>query len=118
MDRAIFSARQLRCRQQFRPLGVSALLTENASDIAYLSGFEGEDSALLISRKAVTLITDGRYDEQARAQVRGVRIVVRKEAMSQAMVKQIRALPLWLGTGVKQYQPGETAVAEKLRYWA
>jgi N-acetylneuraminate synthase len=33
------------------------------------------------------------------------------------LVAAVRALPEWLGDGVKRIMPGEAAVAEKLRYW-
>ena len=34
------------------------------------------------------------------------------------LVQQIRALPRWLGDGIKTVTPDEQAVADKLRYWA
>lgn len=90
MHAKFLRARRLKCRKALRALGVGGLLTDSVSDVSYLSGFEGEDSALLITAKSITLITDGRYDEQARNEVRGARIVLRKGAMYKAMAAEIR----------------------------
>ena len=47
---------------------IDALLVTRPSDVRYLSGFTGEDSFLLVHRRGSVLLTDGRFDEQARAQ--------------------------------------------------
>src|SRR3982751_1957568 len=57
-----------------RKLG--ALLVTHLPDIRYLSGFTGSAGALLVTDSRAVFFTDGRYTEQARAQVQGVRIVI------------------------------------------
>ena len=44
---------------------IDALLVTNVENIAYLSGFTGGDSALLISARSQYIVTDFRYVEQA-----------------------------------------------------
>jgi len=46
------------------------------SNIRYLSGFTGSDAALLVTGGAAYLVTDGRYDIQARQEVRGAEVVI------------------------------------------
>ncbi len=78
-----------------------ALIT-HPQDVSYLSGFEGEDSFLLLAAGGVRsrgsehwgcLITDRRYDEQACRECPGIEIHVRKGPMVQAvgeLLKHIR----------------------------
>ncbi|MDX1815198.1 MAG: aminopeptidase P family N-terminal domain-containing protein, partial [Thermodesulfobacteriota bacterium] len=46
------------------------------SNIRYLTGFRGSDAALLVSPDGVVFVTDGRYAEQSRQEVRGAEIVI------------------------------------------
>ena len=46
------------------------------SNIRYLTGFRGSDAALLVSPDGVIFVTDGRYAEQSREEVRGAEIVI------------------------------------------
>lgn len=45
------------------------LLLSNLEDVRWCSGFTGSNGWLVISRDSTTLLTDGRYTEQARSQV-------------------------------------------------
>jgi Xaa-Pro aminopeptidase len=56
-----------RTRRDLARLNLDALLVSNPSNIFYLSNFPGHDSLLLITRSADYIITDFRYEEQARA---------------------------------------------------
>ena len=61
----------LRCSHvlsQLEPLGADAFLATDLTNVRYLSGFSGSNAALLISSKGSTLITDGRYRDQAAEQ--------------------------------------------------
>ncbi|NNG45621.1 MAG: aminopeptidase P family protein [Deltaproteobacteria bacterium] len=46
------------------------------TNIRYLTGFSGSDAVLLVSPEGVTFVTDGRYAEQSRQEVRGAEIVI------------------------------------------
>ena len=61
----------LRCSRiesQFELLAADGFLITNLTNVRYLSGFTGSNAALLMSPKNSTLITDGRYRDQAAAQ--------------------------------------------------
>jgi len=46
------------------------------TNIRYLTGFSGSDAVLLVSPEDVIFVTDGRYAEQSRQEVRGADIVI------------------------------------------
>lgn len=72
---------------------VRALLCVRMTNIRYLTGFTGSDALLLVSSDGVTFVTDGRYAEQSRAEVRDAEIAVtdRKWDEVRRRVRRIRA---------------------------
>jgi len=54
---------------------VGSLVVTQPANWYYLTGFTGEAGALVVSRRGVALITDGRFVAQARTETSGVRIV-------------------------------------------
>jgi Xaa-Pro aminopeptidase len=58
---------------------LDALLVTHLPNIRYLCGFTGTSGALVISEAKSVFITDGRYTEQARAEVRGARVVIARK---------------------------------------
>jgi Xaa-Pro aminopeptidase len=50
--------------------GCDALLVTNLTNVRYLTGFTGSAGMLLVRRDGLVLVTDGRYREQATAQLR------------------------------------------------
>lgn len=69
---------------------VGAFLVTKVEDVAYLSGFTGEDSFLLVLDGYACLLTDGRYGEQAAYECPGVEILVRKGPMAQAIADVLK----------------------------
>jgi len=59
----MFTDRLRRCRTAMRKHRISAYLVSNRRDGTYLTGFTGEDSAILILKKGVHVITDGRFEQ-------------------------------------------------------
>lgn len=59
----LIADRLRRCRRAMKKEGVGALLVTSRMDSFYLTGFTGEDSAVLIFPRAVHVISDGRFDE-------------------------------------------------------
>ena len=45
---------------------VNAVLVNKLANIRYFSGFTGDSTVLIITRKKNILVTDGRYTEQAK----------------------------------------------------
>lgn len=64
-------------RKARRQAALQALLVTDPPDVRYLSGFSGEDSFLLLGDGWAVLITDSRYDEQARGECGDIEIHVR-----------------------------------------
>src|SRR6266446_8593678 len=73
---------------------IDALLITKPTNWYYLTGFTGESGALVVSRKGTTLITDGRFMVQSRAEVSGGRIVQQKGSLFESVgrfLKETRA---------------------------
>jgi Xaa-Pro aminopeptidase len=64
---------------------LDALLITSRANWYYLTGFTGESGALVVSRKATSLITDGRFTVQARAETSGVRLVPQKGSLVESV---------------------------------
>lgn len=62
---------------------LNVLLISHLPNIRYLCGFTGSAGILVITPRECLLITDGRYIEQAKQEVRGARIkIVKKSALA------------------------------------
>lgn len=59
----LYRDRLARCRRKMKGAKLGALLITRSSDARYLTGFTGEDSALLVTNRDAHLISDGRFDE-------------------------------------------------------
>ncbi|HWY58243.1 MAG TPA: Xaa-Pro peptidase family protein [Terriglobales bacterium] len=63
-------------RTVFESNSLDALLVTHLPNIRYLCGFTGTSGVLAIFETGSVFLTDGRYREQARAEVQGARIVI------------------------------------------
>lgn len=68
---------------------VHALAISHVPDVSYLSGFSGDDSILLIGPDWGVLVTDGRYDEQARQECASIDIHIRRGKMTDAIAEAL-----------------------------
>jgi Xaa-Pro aminopeptidase len=68
---------------------LDALLVTHAPNVRYLCGFTGSSGVLIASERPV-LITDGRYTEQARHEVKGARVITAKIPAMAAAAEMIR----------------------------
>src|SRR5262245_47725548 len=79
-----YAQRLARLRAALAAQNLDAFLVTNPENRRYLSGFTGHDSgadsagALVVTGDQVTLITDGRYLEQAAHECPGLRVVKRE----------------------------------------
>ncbi len=71
-----------------------AILVAREPDLRYLTGFNGEDSMLIITVKRVFLLTDSRFTAQATQQCPWVTIVLRKGPMTTAVAQTCKKLKL------------------------
>ena len=53
-----------RCRRAYKKLGADAMLVTNDRDYFYLTGFTGEDSAVIVTSREVCVVTDRRFETQ------------------------------------------------------
>ena len=72
-------ARQQRLQKSLSPHRLDALLVTHLPNVRYLCGFTGSAGALLVSGTQSVFFTDGRYTDQARAEVQAARIVITRK---------------------------------------
>jgi Xaa-Pro aminopeptidase len=67
--------------QKLEELQVESMLVTHPADWYYLTGFTGEAGAAVITARGTTLITDGRFVGQAKAETTGVTVVQQKGSL-------------------------------------
>jgi Xaa-Pro aminopeptidase len=86
-----------RLRTVFDRNHLDALLVTHLPNIRYLCGFAGTSGALVISEKGSVFLTDGRYTEQARAEVQGARVMIVRKPPLAAAAEWLTAHSVQLG---------------------
>lgn len=71
-----YTGRQVRLQDVLKRSGLDALLVTHLPNIRYLCGFTGSAGVLLLAQSRAVFFTDGRYQEQARMEVRGPSVAV------------------------------------------
>lgn len=82
--------RRTRLMARVRKGGAAAMLITRPEDVAYLSGFGGEDSWLVVGPRWGCLITDGRFGEQAADECPGLGVHVRKVGLAAATAEVLK----------------------------
>jgi Xaa-Pro aminopeptidase len=93
-------ARQEALGRALEAEGLDGLLVTSRANIRYLTGFSGSAALVVVTRADVLLVTDFRYDEQARAEAGEVaRVVVEGTSVWDRFFKELPALGAltWLG---------------------
>ena len=83
-----------RCRAEMAKSNVAAYLLTNRPDHYYLAGFSGEDSAALVTPRAVWIISDGRFEESIRQECPWAKVTLRKDSLPQEIGKVCKRLKL------------------------
>src|SRR5467141_2549481 len=73
-----FPGRRSALASKLKESKLDCLLITSPASWYYLTGFTGESGALIVSPRATTLVTDGRFTVQAREETSGVRVVLQK----------------------------------------
>jgi Xaa-Pro aminopeptidase len=76
-----FADRRSALVQKLGALQVERLLVTHPADWYYLTGFTGDSGALVVTGRGTTLITDGRFVGQAKAETTGVAVVQQKASL-------------------------------------
>jgi Xaa-Pro aminopeptidase len=97
MDHAV---RILRLQAALADNRLDSLLVTHLANVHYLCGFTGSSAVLLVANRSCILFTDGRYREQAQAEVQGAKIVI-------ARGSPLLAAAEWLGARRAGSRPGE-----------
>jgi Xaa-Pro aminopeptidase len=87
--------------------GADALVVTHGPDVRYLTGFTGSSGAVALVDGKAALFTDGRYTTQARAEAKGVRVVIDKRPPAVQAVE-------WLAAAKAKnaaFDAGQTTVA-------
>lgn len=92
-----YDGRQKKLRSAIATQRLDALLITHLPNVQYLCGFTGSAAALLITEHKTIFFTDGRYTEQARAEVQGAKIVIARKA-------PLVAAGEWLAGNAKKLQ--------------
>jgi Xaa-Pro aminopeptidase len=95
--------RQATLQQSLSALRLDTLLITHPPNIRYLCGFTGSSGALLLTEKKAVFITDGRYTEQARFEVRTAKIVIGRQGA-------LAATAAWLSGHQKKGRRGAAKV--------
>jgi Xaa-Pro aminopeptidase len=83
----IFKRRLSRVKRRLVRQNIDVLLISAPANVTYLTGFLGDDSWALLTPRAVYLLTDSRYTEQASGECFGCRIIERDEPMTKTVAK-------------------------------
>ncbi len=67
-----------------------ALLITSFVDVSWLTGFEGDDSYVLIDGEKILLLSDSRYEEQIGNEAPWVKAVMRKKTIIEEVAKQVK----------------------------
>lgn len=78
---------------------IDALLVSSWPNVSYLSGFQGTESWIVVSPKARFFITDSRYSEQADAEAKGFRVILRDGLSVSQIVADLAAQFKWKTIG-------------------
>jgi Xaa-Pro aminopeptidase len=103
-----FAERRRRLVQSLGKASLDGLLVTHPADWYYLTGFTGDSGALVVSQRAATLITDGRFVGQAKAETTGVNVVLQKTSALEATGQFLAASKI-KNVG---FEPGQLSVAQ------
>jgi Xaa-Pro aminopeptidase len=89
-------ARLAAARELLAAQGLDALLVSHAADVRYLSGFRGEDAALVIAADVALICTDSRFWAQVHEEVVGFELLQTQDLLADV----VAGLASKLGAGV------------------
>lgn len=102
MNARVIKRRIRTIRYHLKKRRIKSLIITNQANVTYTTGFLGDDSWALFTGRAVYLLTDSRYTEQAKKQCHLCRIIERKGPMAQAVAQLLKKLKIVRGVAVEK----------------
>ncbi|MGB7554532.1 MAG: Xaa-Pro peptidase family protein [Candidatus Korobacteraceae bacterium] len=87
-----YRSRQKKFRQTVEDRKLNGFVVTHPANLRYLCGYTGSNGLLLFLKGRGIFFTDGRYTEQAREEVCGVRVAISKEPLLQTAAKSVGTL--------------------------
>jgi len=88
--KGLYRQRRERLREALKAARLAGMVVTSRENVHYLTGFTGDESALLIQREADELLTDFRYIEQARSECPDLLIFERRDSLAKSIGKRLR----------------------------
>jgi Xaa-Pro aminopeptidase len=85
-----YRARQKQLLQSAEVVKSDIFLATHLPNVSYLCGFTGSSGVLALAPSGSVFFTDGRYSEQARAEVKGARVVIARKSSLAAAADWLR----------------------------
>jgi Xaa-Pro aminopeptidase len=85
---AYIRARIEKVRAALGVLKCESLLVTGFADVSWLTGFEGDDSHVLLTEDRLILISDSRYEEQIGREAPWARTIMRKKSILEEVARQ------------------------------
>ncbi|MGB2987275.1 MAG: aminopeptidase P family N-terminal domain-containing protein, partial [Phycisphaerae bacterium] len=90
----VIADRLRRCRRQMNKKRIKAYLISHRVDHCYLTGFTGEDSAVIVTPRDVHIVSDGRFDECINRECPWAKKWLRKGQLNDEIAKVCKELKL------------------------
>ena len=87
MNRELMVKRIKGIRLELNKKKIDCFIVTRPANVTYTTGFMGDDSWAVITKRAVYLLTDSRYTEQAQKECIGCGIIQRKDSLAEAAAK-------------------------------
>lgn len=84
-----YAPRLAKLRRAFRKLDADCMVVSDPRDVAYLTGFLGGDSYMVVASGKPTIVSDSRYEEELQAYTGRVKLRMRVGAMSKAVAEEL-----------------------------
>ncbi|MDH4241489.1 MAG: M24 family metallopeptidase, partial [Phycisphaerae bacterium] len=92
MNRELIGKRIKAILHELNEKKIDCLIVTKPANVTYTTGFMGDDSWAAITKRAVYLLTDSRYTEQAEKECIGCGIIQRKDSLADAAAKLFKKL--------------------------
>lgn len=103
-----YSLRIQKLREEMDRQEVDGFLVQSRPEQYWLTGFTGEDGFVLVTPRAVVLLTDGRFDENADREAPWAQKVLRKKRTPEFTAKEVKR---WRVRRLG-FNPGQMSVSE------